>query len=83
MVRRNLAYSQLLTLPVTLAPVVFGLISDTYGLRLSIELAALVLVATILLVQLALPRRPRIIPSNDNYSEVSPEKGDEENGRRW
>ena len=62
MIRRNLAYSQLLMLPATFAPVVFGLISDTHGPRLSIVLAVVVLVATILLVQLALPRQPRHDP---------------------
>jgi hypothetical protein len=60
MVRRNLAYSNLLALPVTSAPLVFGLISDNYGLRCSIELAAILLAGTVLLVQIALPRWPRI-----------------------
>ena len=57
-VRRNLAYAQLLALPVTVAPLLFGMISDKYGLRSSIEIAAALLVGTILLVHLTLPRRP-------------------------
>jgi hypothetical protein len=57
-VRRNLAYSQLLAMPVTLGPVLFGVISDNCGLRCSIEVAAVLLFGTILLVQYALPRRP-------------------------
>ena len=64
MVRRNLAYASLLVLPVTLAPVMFGLISDTYGLRSSIKMAAVLLVGTIIFVQLALPRRPGVSQSN-------------------
>lgn len=60
MVRRNLAYANLLALPVSLAPLMFGMLSDTYGLRCSIELAALLLAGTIIFVQLALPRRPGI-----------------------
>jgi fucose permease len=57
-VRRNLAYANLLALPVAMAPVIFGIISDNYGLRSSIALAALLLVGTIFVVQIALPRRP-------------------------
>lgn len=60
MVRRNLAYAQLLALPVTLAPVLFGLISDYYGLRHSIALAAVILAIALILVQLALPRWPSV-----------------------
>lgn len=63
-VRRNLAYAQLLAMPMTLAPVVFGKISDHYGLRCSIEIAALLLLGTIFLVQLALPKRPTINAAN-------------------
>ena len=57
-VRRNLAYARLLVLPASLAPIMFGLISDTFGLKCSIELAAVLLAGTILFVQLALPRHP-------------------------
>lgn len=58
MVRRNLAYANLLALPVSLAPILFGLISDNFGLRCSIGLAAALLAGTVLLVQLVLPRHP-------------------------
>ena len=64
MVRRNLAYANLLALPVTLGPLMFGLISDNYGLRRSIEVAAVLLAGTIFLVQFALPRRPSVSPSD-------------------
>ena len=57
-VRRNLAYAQLLAMPVSVAPMIFGMISDNYGLRCSIETAALLLIGAILLVQFTLPRRP-------------------------
>jgi hypothetical protein len=60
MVRRNLAYANLLALPVSLAPILFGLISDTFGLKCSIELAAVLLAIAIFFVQLALPRQPCI-----------------------
>jgi fucose permease len=59
-VRRNLAYAQLLALPVSVTPLVFGMISDQYGLRCSIETAAVLLVATILMVHFTLPRRPSV-----------------------
>ena len=68
-VRRNLAYAQLLALPVSVAPLIYGMISDSYGLRISVETAAVLLLGTILLIQLALPRRPGIAPSDG----ISPE----------
>jgi hypothetical protein len=70
-VRRNLAYAQLLAMPMTLGPVAFGKIADHYGLRFSIEIAALVLVGTIFLVQLALPRRPSVAVANGDASVTS------------
>lgn len=70
-VRRNLAYAQLLALPVTLAPVVFGKISDSYGLRCSIEVAAVLLVVTIFLVQLALPRQPSVSAADTDAAGTS------------
>ncbi len=63
MVRRNLAYASLLALPVTLGPIMFGLIADNYGLRCSLELAAVLLAVTVLLVQFTLPRWPSVRPS--------------------
>jgi MFS family permease len=62
-VRRNLAYARLLVLPITLMPVVFGWISDNFGLKYSIEIAASLLLCTILLVQLTLPRWPKVSSS--------------------
>lgn len=77
-VRRNLAYASLLALPMTLAPVIYGLISDNYGLRVSIAVAAAVLACALLVVQLALPRRPSVRrlegdpldTSQDSHSQV-------------
>ncbi|MCD4727559.1 MAG: MFS transporter [Pirellulales bacterium] len=60
MVRRNLAYASLLVWSVSLAPVIFGIISDNFGQRCSIEIAATILFGTLLLVQFALPRQPSI-----------------------
>ena len=50
MVRRNLAYSNLLALPTFLAPILFGAISDRAGLRYSIIVAALLLAAAVVFV---------------------------------
>jgi hypothetical protein len=65
MVRRNLAYSQLLALPVGLTPVAFGVISDSYGLSCGIEVAAVLLAATIIFIQFALPRWAGVRPCRD------------------
>jgi hypothetical protein len=59
-VRRNLAYANLLVMPASLMPIVFGLISDHFGLRWSIALAAVLLSGTMLLVLSALPRQPDV-----------------------
>jgi hypothetical protein len=68
MVRRNLAYAQLLALPVSLAPIMFGVISDSFGLRYSIETAAVLLAATLCFVQLVLPRWPSKHSSEESCS---------------
>jgi hypothetical protein len=58
MVRRNLAYANLLMLPSALAPIIYGAISDAVGLRSSILSAMALLLAVLVLVQCALPKRP-------------------------
>ncbi len=59
-IRRNLAYANLLALPASFAPLIFGAISDCFGLRQSIVVAAVLLTCSLLFVQLVLPRRPNI-----------------------
>jgi hypothetical protein len=71
-VRRNLAYSNLLVLPVSLAPILFGWISDKFGLQCSLATSAVVLASTLALVQFGLPRRPSVAPTSESDSETSP-----------
>jgi hypothetical protein len=64
--RRNMAFTSLITMPVGLAAVGFGMISDTFGatdkkfgFQASFVAAMLLLAAAIVLVLVALPARPR------------------------
>jgi hypothetical protein len=64
--RRNMAFTSLVTLPVGLAGVLYGFLSDTYGVQdrvlgfqVSFAVALLLLAAAIVLVLAALPARPR------------------------
>jgi hypothetical protein len=64
--RRNMAFTSLITMPVGLAAVAFGMISDRlgatdrkFGFQASFVAAMLLLAAAIVLVLVALPRRPR------------------------
>ncbi len=64
--RRNMAFTSLVTLPVGLAGVAFGLISDTlgrnnrtFGFQASFVAATLLVAMAIVLVLAALPARPR------------------------
>ncbi len=64
--RRNMAFTSLVVMPVGFAPILFGFISDTlgsenkkFGFQASFVAAMVLLVAAIFLVLLALPARPR------------------------
>lgn len=64
--RRNIAFTCLVTMAVGFAPVLYGRISDAFGardkafgFRMSFVASMAILVATILLVLVALPARPR------------------------
>src|SRR5262249_36557000 len=64
--RRNMAFTSLITMPVGLAAVLFGMISDTlgatdrkFGFQASFVASMLLIVAAIGLVLIALPARPR------------------------
>jgi phage shock protein PspC (stress-responsive transcriptional regulator) len=64
--RRNMAFTSLIIMPVGFAPILYGFISDTFGahnktsgFQMSFVAAMAVLVAAILLVLVALPAQPR------------------------
>jgi hypothetical protein len=65
-IRRNMAYCSMITMPVGLAGIMFGGISDffgkrhgsAFGLRLSFLVAIIMLAGTLLWVMLTLPNRP-------------------------
>jgi MFS family permease len=58
-IRRNMAFASLVTMPASLAPLLFGVISDRFGLRPSFVAAAVVVIVALLLVLFLLPARPR------------------------
>ena len=58
-VRRNLAYSSLLAMPVIVMPVVYGALSDSFGLRASLEVALVVLVVALAIIVGCVPARPQ------------------------
>src|SRR5206468_390639 len=57
--RRNMAFASLVTMVVGLPPLLFGLISDTFGFQASFVAAMILVVAAIFLVLLTLPTQPR------------------------
>jgi hypothetical protein len=57
--RRNVAFISMLNMPSAVASVLFGVLADRFGLRWSFAASLGLLAATLLLVQFALPRRPR------------------------
>lgn len=57
--RRNMAFVSMITVPVAVAPVLFGWISDTWSLRASFWAAIAILLVALVLVALILPPRPR------------------------
>jgi hypothetical protein len=67
--RRNIALLNLVTIPAGFAPLVYGYIADSFGqtdktvgFHMSFLASMLVLTATILLVLIALPKRPTCEP---------------------
>jgi MFS family permease len=57
-IRENTAYTNVIMVTVSFMPLVYGWISDNFGLRASFVLAAGILVAAILIVGILLPGRP-------------------------
>ncbi|MBM3972219.1 MAG: hypothetical protein FJ302_20515 [Planctomycetes bacterium] len=58
--RENTAYTNLITVTIGMMPIVFGLVSDRYGLRASFITAIGILILALILVQSGLPRQPTI-----------------------
>jgi hypothetical protein len=69
-VRRNLAYSSLLMTPVLVTPVLYGVLSDSLGLRASLQVALVLLVAALLMVIMFLPAHPRPRPCDLEPSDL-------------
>lgn len=58
--RENTAYTTLISVTVGMMPILFGIVSDRFGLRASFFAAIGVLLLAMILVQLRLPKQPRI-----------------------
>ncbi|HTI49316.1 MAG TPA: hypothetical protein VL475_00140, partial [Planctomycetaceae bacterium] len=57
-IRENTAYTNVIMVTVSFMPLIYGRISDNYGLRASFFLAAGILVLGTLIVGCLLPRHP-------------------------
>jgi len=57
--RRNMAFFSMITVPVALAPHLYGRISDAFGLRLSFWVALFLIASALILVARGLPSQPR------------------------
>ncbi|MFO0888020.1 MAG: MFS transporter [Isosphaeraceae bacterium] len=75
-IRRNMVFTNMITMLVGFAPVVYGWISDTFGeddkkfgFRVSFAVSLAVLAATMILVRLTLPARPRPSESPSTFQE--------------
>lgn len=58
--RENTAYTTLITVTVGIMPILFGLVSDRFGLQASFVTAICILVFALILVQFCLPKQPRV-----------------------
>ena len=56
--RENTAYTNLITVTIGFLPLLFGFVSDRYGLRASFAAAIGILATALVIVQLRLPRQP-------------------------
>ena len=64
--RENTAYTTLVTVTIGIMPILFGLVSDRYGLRASFVAAIGILVLALILVQTRLPKQPTVFdPKSD------------------
>ncbi|MFN0052272.1 MAG: MFS transporter [Planctomycetales bacterium] len=69
-IRENTAYTNFIMIAVSFMPLVYGSISDHYGLRASFLLALAILFVATMIVATLLPRRP--VPSNSAASSTNP-----------
>lgn len=72
--RRNMAFTSMLNMPLGVIAIVYGLLADNYGLRASFHLAIALLGATLLLVQFGLPARPKPSEPEPDVPETVAEK---------
>ena len=63
-IRENTAYTNLIMVTVSFMPLIYGGISDSYGLRASFVLAMGILIVATVIVATLLPRRP--VPKSDD-----------------
>jgi MFS family permease len=61
--RENTAYTNLITVLIGIMPIVFGLVSDRYGLRASFVVAIGILTLALILVRSCLPKQPQTASS--------------------
>ena len=59
--RENTAHTTLVTVTIGIMPILFGLLSDRYGLRASFVAAIGILVLALVLVQTRLPKQPTVL----------------------
>lgn len=64
--RENTAYTNLITVLIGIMPIVFGLVSDRYGLRASFVVAIGILTLALILVRTRLPKQPQTASSRLN-----------------
>ena len=64
--RENTAYTNLITVLIGIMPIVFGLLSDRFGLRASFIAAIGILIVALILVPSLLPKQPQISDATDN-----------------
>lgn len=58
-IRENTAYTNVILIAVSFMPLIYGGVSDNYGLRASFVVALGILIVAVLIVTTLLPRRPR------------------------
>ncbi|MCC6507848.1 MAG: hypothetical protein IT423_01985 [Pirellulaceae bacterium] len=58
--RENTAYTNLITVTIGIMPILFGLVSDRFGLQASFVFAITILLMAVILVQTRLPKHPRV-----------------------
>lgn len=69
-IRENTAYTNVIMIAVSFMPLIYGRISDTYGLRASFVLALGILTLATLMMSVLLPRRP--VPNDLVHDSLNP-----------